>query len=219
MRDGHDHSVAASAGVPDGDRRTDVARPPGRRKVPALAVAAALVAALLLGMQLLGRASDGGSAAGRLAQPVTEYPPTQRGAPVDLSGQDLAGKHVELAAFRGAPVVLNIWGSWCGPCRTEAPVLKAASTRYAGRGVQFLGVNVKDSPAAALAFERSFGITYPSLNDAGGTVSLALARYVPASVVPATLVLDRAGRVAARVLGAVEASTLRALLETVIAEA
>lgn len=196
---------------------------PGRRsrrgRWPAVLVVAGLALSLLLGTQVLGRGPQASPASTpRTAQPVTEYPSTERGAPVSLGGTDLTGQELEIGALRGAPVVLNIWGSWCGPCRTEAPVLKAVSAAYAGRGVQFVGINVKDNRAAAAAFERRFGITYPSLDDESGRASLSLSQYLPASVVPATLVLDREGRVSARVLGAVEESTLRALLDSVIAE-
>ena len=135
-----------------------------------------------------------------------------------LDGRDLEGGVVSTGALRGDPLVLNVWGSWCAPCRTEAPVLKAVSAEYTSRGVQFLGISVKDNPAAAIAFERRFGITYPSLDDQSGQATLALSSYLPASVVPATLVLDRQGRVSARVLGAVEASTLRSLLDVVTTE-
>lgn len=137
---------------------------------------------------------------------------------MEVTGDDLSGRPVDVSALRGAPVVLNVWGSWCAPCRTEAPVLRAASAAYAGQGVKFVGINVKDNVAAATAFERRLAIPYPSLDDQQGKVTLALADHLPASVVPATLVLDRDGRVAARVLGAVEESTLRSLLDTVLAE-
>lgn len=201
-----------------------VAPPSGRRARSRRIVitAAAAAAAAVLGIALLALVVDGrsGEAAGerRTAQPVTEYPPAERGVPVSLDGRDLAGDAVSTGALRGSPLVLNVWGSWCAPCRTEAPVLRAVSAEYADRGVQFLGLNVKDNPAAAVAFERRFDITYPSLDDRSGRATLALSEYLPASVVPATLVLDRQGRVAARVLGAVEASTLRSLLDTVVSE-
>ena len=191
-------------------------RAPSRRTVIAAAAGAGV-----LGVALLTGMVDGpsGDAAGerRTSQPITEYPPAERGVPVDIGGRDLTGAPVDTAALRGRPLVLNVWGSWCAPCRTEAPVLRTVSAEYAGRGVRFLGINVKDNPAAATAFERRYDISYASLDDQSGKATLALSRYLPASVVPATLVLDAEGRVAARVLGAVEASTLRALLDAVTA--
>ena len=161
---------------------------------------------------------DLGGSPRAVAQPVTEYPPSERGAPVILQGRDLAGNAIGIEALRGSAVVLNLWGSWCAPCRTEAPVLRQVSADYASRGVRFLGINVQDNPGAATAFERRFAVTYPSMNDQSGRASLALSEYVPASVVPATLVLDRQGRVSARVLGAVEGAALRTLLDTVLRE-
>ena len=149
---------------------------------------------------------------------VTVVPVGARTAPVEVAGRSLTGEPVSTGAYRGGPVVLNVWGSWCAPCRTEAPVLRSVSASYAGRGVRFLGINVKDNPAAARSFERRYGIEYPSLDDRSGQASRALAEHLPAATVPATLVLDPTGRVAARVLGAVEESTLRALLDDVLHE-
>jgi thiol-disulfide isomerase/thioredoxin len=149
---------------------------------------------------------------------VTVVPVGARTEPVEVAGTSLTGDQVGTTQYRGAPVVLNVWGSWCAPCRTEAPVLRSVSAAYAGRGVRFLGIDVKDNPAAALSFERRYGIGYPSLDDRTGEASRALAEHLPAATVPATLILDATGRVAARVLGAVEESTLRALLDDVLRE-
>ena len=160
----------------------------------------------------------GGQASIGSGQPVTEYPLTDRGQPVELSGGTLTDDELDLADLRGEVVVINVWGSWCVPCRIEAPVLARVSQEYRERGVSFVGVNVKDNRAAAVAFEVEYGITYPSIEDTDGRAVLALSQYVPASAVPVTLVLDRDGRVAARVLGAVREATLRALLDSALAE-
>lgn len=177
-------------------------------------VAVALLAASSGGSP--GTDFRGGSGAQLAGQPVMEVSPAQRGAPVELGGTTLDGATLDLADLRGRVVVVNVWGSWCAPCRTEAPVLAKLSRSYADRGVAFVGVNVKDNRAAALAFERTYGLTYPSIEDRDGRAVLALSRHVPASAVPVTLVLDGQGRVAARVLGAVREATLRALLESVL---
>lgn len=164
-------------------------------------------------------ASNGsGSNPGTVSQPVTEFAPAERGDPVALGGATLTGGMLRLRELRGNVVVLNVWGSWCGPCRVEAPILARLSREYANQDVSFLGVNVKDNRAAAIAFEDQFNITYPSIEDPDGRAMLRLTRIVPASTVPVTLVLDRQGRVAARVFGAVREATLRALLTTAIAE-
>ncbi len=150
--------------------------------------------------------------------PIAEYPPDARGEPVQLSGATLTDTLLDIADLRGDTVVINVWGSWCVPCREEAPVLSRISREYADAGVSFVGVNVKDNRAAALAFEDEFDIPYPSIEDRDGRALLALNAHVPAQAVPVTLVLDRDGRVAGRVIGAVEEGTLRALIEGVLEE-
>ncbi|MGH2688670.1 MAG: TlpA family protein disulfide reductase, partial [Actinomycetota bacterium] len=94
------------------------------------------------------------------------------------------------AELRGSPVVVNVWASWCGPCREEAPVLEAAWRRYRGRGVRFLGVNVQDSQEDAQAFVREFGITFPSVRD----TDLDLWRKLGVRGVPETFFLDHRWR-------------------------
>ncbi|WP_307844416.1 TlpA family protein disulfide reductase [Actinotalea solisilvae] len=149
---------------------------------------------------------------------VTEFAIKDRAAPVDLSGTGLNGEAIDIAAWRGDVVVINVWGSWCAPCREEAPTLADTSSAYASEGVRFLGVNVRDNPAAAIAFEESYAIGYPSIDDRDGGALLSLAEHLPGAGVPVTLLLDREGRPAARVLGSVERSTLTALLDAVLAE-
>ena len=148
---------------------------------------------------------------------VTEYAPEDRGEPVALSGTGLTGEAIDIAAWRGDVVVINVWGSWCAPCREEAPILAATSAAYADQGVRFVGINVRDNSAAAIAFEESYGISYPSIDDSNGKALLSLAEHLPGAGVPVTLLLDRDGRPAARVLGAVQESTLTALVDTVLA--
>ncbi|WP_245612608.1 TlpA family protein disulfide reductase [Actinotalea ferrariae] len=188
-------------------------------------VALVLLIGVVVMVQLRGFLSDGGAAtAGQGSSAigsttVTEYPVATRAAPVDLSGTSLTDEAIDIAAWRGQVVVINVWGSWCAPCREEAPILAATSAAYADDGVQFVGVNVRDNRAAAIAFEEAYGITYPSIDDSDGKALLSLAEHLPAAGVPVTLILDREGRPAARVLGAVQESTLTALLDTVLAEA
>jgi thiol-disulfide isomerase/thioredoxin len=130
----------------------------------------------------------------------------------DISGRTLAGQHLSLASYRGSVVVLNFWGSWCAPCRAEAPVLAALATRLRSRGVRFVGIDIQDEPPNAQAFMRTFQVTYPSLNDPGDELALAFRSTVPPAAIPTTLVIDRGGRIAARVLGGVTYSGLKALI-------
>jgi peroxiredoxin len=124
---------------------------------------------------------------------------------------------VDLATWRGDVVVLNFWYAGCPPCRAEAPDLVALATDYEARGVRLLGVNSRDDAGTAQAFERTFAIPYPSLDDAQSRAVAALQGVVGVRAMPTTVVLDREGRVAARVIGRAEASTLRALVEQELA--
>lgn len=149
---------------------------------------------------------------------VTEYAPASRGEPVDLSAELYDGTTVDAADWKGQVTVLNVWYAACAPCRVEAPDLQALHTKYQDEGVQFYGVNIRDEPATAEAFERNFGITYPSIEDKDGRVLLTLTEYVPPQAVPSTLVLDKQGRVAGRIIGLAEKSTLDAMIEDAVTE-
>jgi len=150
---------------------------------------------------------------------ITEYGPAERGDPVVLEAEDLEGEPVSLADMRGDVVVVNVWWSNCGPCRKEAPMLNQVEEQTADQGVRFLGVNIRDNSAAnGLAFQRRFGIEFPSVYDPTGRAVLAFDGLSP-NAIPTTLVLDREGRIAARVLGDLpSAGTLRTLVETVVEE-
>jgi thiol-disulfide isomerase/thioredoxin len=141
--------------------------------------------------------------------------PGSRPVAPDISGTTLAGQHLSLSAYRGSVIVLNFWGSWCAPCRAEAPDLTALATTYAPRGVRFLGVDIRDDPVSADAFVKAFGIPYPSLNDPSDELALAFRGTVPPAGIPTTLVIDKSGRIAARIVGSVSFDTLRALITQV----
>jgi thiol-disulfide isomerase/thioredoxin len=130
----------------------------------------------------------------------------------------LTGGRFSLAADRGAVVVLNFWGSWCAPCRREAPSLAALARHFAHDQVRFVGVDIRDSVASAVAFQRTFSIGYPSLNDPGDLIALAFRGTVPPAGIPTTLVIDRSGRIAARIVGGVSYAGLRSLIARVLAE-
>lgn len=146
------------------------------------------------------------------------YPIGQRGEPVRLTGTTLDGKPWSMADQAGEVVVLNVWSSTCNPCKTEMPALQQIWTDLQARKqpVRFIGVNRFDSVESAMADVRTFGLTYPSLANDGGRALLALQGQ--ASALPTTLILDRTGRIAAKYGGAIEASTLRALIKEAVAE-
>jgi thiol-disulfide isomerase/thioredoxin len=135
-----------------------------------------------------------------------------------VSGTTLAGARLSLARFRGHVLVMNFWGSWCTPCRAEAPALASLARRFGPAGVQFLGVDIRDTPASAEAFQRNFAITYPSLNDPGDQIALAFRSTVPPAGIPTTLVISRNGRIAARVIGQVSYPGLRGLIARTLAQ-
>jgi thiol-disulfide isomerase/thioredoxin len=138
-----------------------------------------------------------------------------RPAAPDISGQTLTGQHLSLASYRGSIVVLNFWASWCGPCRAEAPDFAALSSRLRSRGVRFLGINVRDDPTGAAGFVRTFQIDYPSLNDPGEEIAAAFSKTVPPAAIPTTLVIDRSGRIAGRIVGGASYDALKALITAV----
>ncbi|MDO5634100.1 MAG: TlpA disulfide reductase family protein [Micrococcus sp.] len=186
-----------------------------------LVSAAPLLAACSSGDDALARQAGNADGKNYIAGDgsVAEYAPDQRGEPVSFTAALFDGTEVTGESLRGAPALLNFWYAACAPCRIEAPHLVALHEEFAADDVAFLGVNVRDTATTAQAFERSFEIPYPSIEDLHGDVLLAMTQYVPPQAVPSTLILDTQGRVSARVLGAVEESTLRALLRTVVAEA
>lgn len=147
---------------------------------------------------------------------VTVLPEAKRVPAPDLSGRSLDGKPLALDDFAGSTVVLNVWGSWCAPCRDEAPDLVRAAERLSDRDVQFLGISVREpGVASAKAFVRNFDVPYPSIYDADGSELLGFRDTLPPQAIPSTLVVDAQGRVAARVLGTVDEDTLVGLVHDV----
>ena len=134
-----------------------------------------------------------------------------RPAAPTVSGTLLDGTAFDLSSERGHIVVLNFWGSWCGPCRVEAADLQSVYAAGQAQGVKFVGVNLQDEHDAAVDYERAHGITYPSLFDPAGRVALQF-RDVPPSAIPSTLVLDATGRIAAIHLGSITRAELTDLI-------
>ncbi|WFR66713.1 TlpA disulfide reductase family protein [Curtobacterium flaccumfaciens] len=140
---------------------------------------------------------------------VTEVAADKRTDAVDFRAKDLDGDTVSSKALRGKVVVLNFWYAGCPPCRAEAKYLNTVHDRFEGEDVQFIGVNVRDERGTAEAFERTFKVDYPTvLDQQTGTMQLALSGQIAPNAVPATIVLDKQGRVAARVLGAVDGPSI-----------
>ncbi len=160
-------------------------------------------------------APKGEEACATNADGVIECAPEQRSAAPKLAGELLDGGSYDVAKDRGQVVVVNFWGSWCAPCRAEADDLEATYQATKGSGVTFLGVNVQDQRDKAKAFEEG-RVTYPSLFDPGSRLALAL--DIPPNTVPATVVLDRDGRIAAVIRAAVKQQGLQPIVERIAAE-
>lgn len=136
----------------------------------------------------------------------------------DLSGTTLAGDPFVLSDHLGEVVVLNVWASWCAPCRAEAQDLQQVWSEVQDSGVQFVGLNTRDSQAAADAFVDRFGLTYPNVVDTDGSRQLLFHETLPPAAIPSTIVIDRSGRVAGRAIGEVDRSRLLGMIEPILAE-
>lgn len=149
---------------------------------------------------------------------VTEFAAADRKEAVQIQGALFSGAAVTPADFQDKVSVLNFWFAACAPCRVEAPLLEELHQEFKDQGVQFFGVNLRDEKPTAEAFEKTFNLTYPSFDDKDGGVLLSVSGLVPPGAVPTTLVLDKQGRVASRVLGEIEKGTLKALITAAVAE-
>lgn len=206
-------------------RRAQTIRVPLARAGVAAALAVALVGSV-------AACSESGPIASPTAHPsdvigqnyqsgdgsVKTWAVADRGAPVDLTGTDFEGAAVDIAQWRGDVVVINNWYAGCPPCRAEAPGLVRLANQESAAGVRWIGINGVDDAGAAQAFQRTFSVPYPSIQDTDGRAVAALQGSVPIQAVPTTVVLDRQGRVAARVLGQADESTLKVLIDGALAE-
>lgn len=182
------------------------------------AVAALVVAGLALWVTL-GWADP--PATGRAAGDavIQQYAVGERADLAEFEGALLDGREFSSADLRGRVAVYNVWGSWCVPCRTEAPELIKVAEELAD-DVSFVGINVRDGLDAAQAFERRLAVPYPSLRaEDSDRALLAFGSSVAVAAVPTTVVVDREGRIAARVVGPTTYSTFKALVDDVVTEA
>lgn len=193
-------------------------------------VLACLAALLTLGMLLVGCTSasgQGGSVSGQGESgtgfvagdgSIVVLDQAQRVAAPAITGQTLDGGSFDLADYRGQVVVLNVWASWCAPCRAEAPILEQVATDLAAEPVAFIGLDTRDSPASAQAFVTRFGVTYPQVIDEDGQLQLQFRDTLPPQAIPSTIIIDADGQVAARILGQVSEASLRGVIDEVIGE-
>ena len=140
---------------------------------------------------------------------VTLIKPSDRKLAAVVAGEELDGKRkITSSDYAGKVIVFNVWGSWCAPCRKEAPGLAAASKRTT-KIAQFIGIDIRDiDRAPAQAFVRAFKVPYPSIYDPDGKQLVKFSADLPPSAIPTTLIIDRQGRSAARIIGTISEATL-----------
>ncbi|MGW8973114.1 TlpA family protein disulfide reductase [Streptomyces platensis] len=191
-----------------------------RRRVALLAAGTAVAA---LTLSACGDGASGGSAQTRFVQGkngVDTVKKDQRQPAPALSGESTTGKKLDVADYKGKVVILNVWGSWCGPCIAEAPNFSKVANETKGKGVQFLGINTRDSEKSqATSFEEEHKVPYPSLFDPTGRLMLRFPKgsLNPQSI-PSTIAIDRHGKIAARSIGPLAEDDLRKMVEPLIAE-
>jgi peroxiredoxin len=143
------------------------------------------------------------------------YKSGQRPEAPAVSGTTVTGARLSLSSYRGDTVVLNFWGSWCAPCRAEAPALASLASQVQSKHVRFLGIDIRDEPDSAKSFMQTFNVSYPSLSDPNDQIALAFRSTVPPAAIPTTLVIDRNGRIAARIFGAASYEELKSVVDEV----
>lgn len=189
----------------------------GSRARPAAVFAAVLALMVLAGCSGAGnRGTTTGFVSGDGSETITTVDVADREQAPVLEGEGLDGQPLSTADFAGKTIVVNLWGPWCAPCRAEAPALDEVAQEYEAKGVQFVGVLTRSKdPSEAIAFNRNRGITYPSFKDQGGKLELGFNDSLPTLAIPTTWIIDSEGRVAARVVDKVSASTLANLIDDV----
>ncbi len=178
-----------------------------------------LAAALLAAVLLVGCSSSVTDGTGFVTGDgtLTVLPVGQRPAAPELTGKTLDGATWSSADHTGKVIVYNVWGSWCAPCRAEAPELVAAAKATTGTAV-FVGLNTRDiDTAAPKAFVRAFEVPYPNLYDPDGALLLKFSNQLPANAIPSTLVVDPSGKAAARIIGQTTQATLVGLINDLAA--
>jgi len=177
----------------------------GRLRIVVAAVAAATLVLAGCSGQMQAERSSGGFVQGKYG--LTVVPVGERVDAPGLFGETLSGQQVSLDDFVGKTVLINVWGSWCVPCREEVDDLVAARRQLPEASVAFLGINIRDDRAAALAFEEQYGVTWPSLYDPSSSQLLGFRNSLAAAAVPTTYIIDADGRVAVRMLDKQTAQT------------
>ena len=178
---------------------------------------AVLAVSACSGTNAVSQSVGGSLGYGQGDQATTWVAAHNRSVVTNVTGTLLDGSSFSLDQWRGHVVVVNFWGSWCGPCRGESQALEQVYRDSRSEGVEFLGVNIRDNTAAAKTFLQRQGVTYPNLYDESNLVALHF-HGMPPNATPTTIVLDRQGRIAARHSGAILYTQLRDLVARAVRE-
>ncbi|MFD5552288.1 TlpA family protein disulfide reductase [Streptomyces sp. NPDC127068] len=193
---------------------------PARAARPVLPALGAVLAALALTAcsGAAGSGGGGGSAVDGLG--IRTVVEEERPDAPELRGETLDGERLDLGGpqYAGKVVVVNVWGSWCVPCRAEAKHLVKAAERTEDRGVAFVGINTRDpGKGPARAFEEEYGVPYPSFYDPAGKLLLRFPKgYLHPQSIPSTVVIDRNGKVAASKIGDLDERHLRRMIDPLL---
>ncbi|MBW5421775.1 redoxin domain-containing protein [Streptomyces sp. BG9H] len=214
--------MSAACRAPQSTNRSRSRRPGGRGRATLLAAVAA-VAALALSACGSGGMSGGSGNTNFVAgkDGIATAKKGDRKALPELDGETLDGKKLDIAdAYKGKVLVINVWGSWCAPCRAEAPNFVKVAKEKKAKGVEFVGINTRDPERGpALAFEEAHEVPYPSVYDPTGKLMLRFPRgSLNPNAIPSTLVVDRDGKIAARTQQPLNEAKLRKMIDPVVAE-
>jgi thiol-disulfide isomerase/thioredoxin len=160
---------------------------------------------------ILGAAAVAAAGAGFIAGALVLQSRSAASALLSTTYPDLAGRTRRLLEWRGRLLLCNFWATWCAPCREEMPMLSRMREKYEPKGVEFVGISI-DSAAKVLEFSKKMAVSYPLLIGDAGAIDLMRTLGNPSGALPFTIVLDRAGAVAYRRLGALTQQELEQAL-------
>jgi thiol-disulfide isomerase/thioredoxin len=143
---------------------------------------------------------------------------SERKSAPELENVDFLSTEIDLDSLKNKVVLINVWGSWCSPCRKEAPELEELYLKNKTNNVEFIGINIRDSKISANRFIENFSITYPNIFDRDGKLLLGYKDSLPANAIPSTILIDKNGLVAARQLGPIDKSLIQGFITELVEE-
>ncbi|MFM1826024.1 MAG: hypothetical protein RLZZ37_659 [Actinomycetota bacterium] len=143
---------------------------------------------------------------------------TERKPAPELKDVEFLSSEINLNSLKNKVVLINVWGSWCSPCRKEAAELEELYLKNKANNVEFIGINIRDSKISANKFIENFSITYPNIFDRDGKLLLGYKDSLPPNSIPSTILIDKNGLVAARQLGPIDKSLIQGFISELVEE-